>query len=134
MPNLLKRLPTQGILVGLFLLFTLPFGVVLNRLVAEIGTSIEFAAKEQKGVEYNQGLRQLLAELIKQQQLSQEYLTGQTELAASLRNQTLEVEQAIQSVDAIDARLGQALNVSDHNLASYRSRKNDRQSTGEESL
>ncbi len=113
MPNLLKRLPTQGILVGLFLLFTLPFGVILNRLVAEIGTSIEFAAKEQKGVEYNQGLRQLLAELIKQQQLSQEYLTGQTQLAASLRNQTLEVEQAIQSVDAIDARLGQALNVSD---------------------
>ncbi|MBF2028801.1 MAG: response regulator [Oscillatoriales cyanobacterium C42_A2020_001] len=113
MPNLLKRLPTQGILVSLFLLFTVPFGVVVNRLVAEIDASIEFAAKEQKGLEYNQGLRQFLAELMQQQQLSQEYLNGRTELATPLQNQQAAVNRAIRAVDQIDSRLGAVLQVSD---------------------
>lgn len=110
MKNPLKQLPARGIMVGLFLLFTVPFGVVVHGLVAEINTRIEFAAKERQGLRYTNALRDLLEHLIQHQQLAQAYRPGdQTRLQAILSQNTT-VDVSIQQIDKIDQELGKTLN------------------------
>jgi PAS domain S-box-containing protein len=103
----LHRLPAQEILVFAFLLFSVPFGFVVHRLAAEIDASMAFSSKERLGVEYNQQLRQLLETVIAHQSL----IAANTDeiQQSAIATKQAEIEQAIQQVNQVEARLGQTL-------------------------
>ena len=50
-------------LIGLLLIFLLPFAVVVYQLLAEIDVGIKFAQKKRLGLQYNQPVRQLLEDV-----------------------------------------------------------------------
>jgi PAS domain S-box-containing protein len=104
----LRQLSERGILIGLFLVFTVPFVVVVSRLVAEIDTSIDFAAKERLGLQYNNPLRKLLEQLSQHQQLTQ---TAQKSVV--FKQQLLikqdEIAATIEDIDTLNRKLGTTL-------------------------
>lgn len=114
MKKRLNRLSTQSIVVGLFIIFTVPFGVVVQGFVAEIDTRLEFAAKERQGLRYINALRGLLGQLLEHQQLTEIYQANQTQAQAVLRqsilSQNVSIDIAIEQVDGVDQALGETLN------------------------
>ncbi len=50
--------PTR--LIGLLLVFILPFTLVVYQLISELDGQLQFAHKERMGLEYNQHFRRLL--------------------------------------------------------------------------
>lgn len=109
MKHLLKRLPAPVILVSLFLVFTVPFAIIVNRLTTEINLSADFTVKERLGVQYNVGLRQLLEKLVQHQQLVNTYFNGDRSLAPAIRRKQLEIDQLLQQIDQLDQQLGNRL-------------------------
>ncbi|HEY9616333.1 MAG TPA: PAS domain S-box protein, partial [Microcoleaceae cyanobacterium] len=114
MKHLLKRLPAPVILVSLFLVFTVPFAIIVNRLISEIGVSTDFTAKEQLGIKYNVGLRQLLEKLVQHQQLVNSYLNGDRDLAPVIISKQAEIDRLIQSLEQTDQNQRTALGVNHH--------------------
>jgi len=113
MTNLLRRLPAQGTLVALLLVFTIPFGIAVNRLVAEIDDRIEFAEKERKGLTYNKALVKILDRLVLHQQLADEYLQGTRLGDERLATPQAEVNVAIAEMDEVEQQIGQNLKTSE---------------------
>lgn len=109
MQRLFQRLPARGVLLILFLVFTIPFGFVVNRLVEEIDKSVEFAAKEQLGVQYNSSLRRFFEKVAQHQYLANAYLTKNLDDLTKFQLQQAAIEQAIQETDAIDQTLNAKL-------------------------
>ncbi|MBW4520493.1 MAG: response regulator [Scytolyngbya sp. HA4215-MV1] len=107
--KLFKQFAGHATLVGLLLVFTLPFGTVVNQLVAEIQNQIEFTQKERQGLEYSNALRQLLEQVIQHQRIASEYLNGDTSLSAKLLAKQEETGAVIQQVDGVDQQLGKTL-------------------------
>jgi PAS domain S-box-containing protein len=110
MKKVLKRLPAGSILVGLLIVFTVPFGFVVNRLAEEIDVSIEFASKERLGVEYNTALRDLLEKLIQHQHLSSSYIQRRGITATEVERKQDDITALLKRVDKLDGRLGKTLN------------------------
>lgn len=106
--NALKYLAGREILIGLFLVFTVPFVVVINRLVAEINISIDFAEKEQIGVQFNTSLRHLLQKMIQHQRLALDAQSDAT-VKPQLLNQQAEIDAAIAALDTLENDLGTKL-------------------------
>jgi len=104
-----KRIPIQGLFIGLFLVFTLPFGVVLNRLSAEIDASIEFAEKERIGIQYNGGLRRLLEAMIEHQQISHQYLQRRQNVVLNLQRQEHAIDRILQNFTPTHQKFGAEL-------------------------
>ncbi len=107
----LRRLSGRGILIGLFLVFTVPFVVVINRLMAEINVSIDFAVKERLGLQYNTPLRVLLEQIAQYQYLTQAKQNGSDVKQQLLRKQT-EIAATIAEIDKRDQELGGKLETS----------------------
>lgn len=100
-------------MIGLFLVFTVPFAIVVNKLTDEIGSNIEFAAKERSGLRYNNALRHLLEELIQQQTLANAYLQGDKTVKPQLVQQQAAVIKAVEAIEPIEQHLGNTLHTSD---------------------
>lgn len=109
MQRLFQRLPARGVLLILFLVFTIPFGFVVNRLVEEIDKSVEFAAKEQLGVQYNSSLRRFFEKVAQHQYLANAYLTKPLDDLTQFEGQQVAIDQAIQETDALDRTLNPKL-------------------------
>ncbi|MBD2020776.1 PAS domain S-box protein, partial [Leptolyngbya sp. FACHB-36] len=107
--NWLKRLYRQGILISLFLIFTVPFGVVVQQLTDEIGISVEFAQRERSGLRYNYRLRVFLEQLIQQHQLFFSYYQGESSFKPDLLKKQADIAAAVKAVDAVDRDLGATL-------------------------
>ncbi|MCA1995397.1 MAG: hypothetical protein LDL41_25625, partial [Coleofasciculus sp. S288] len=107
--NIIKLPIGRSNLVGLLLIFILPFAGVVYQLISEIDDKIEFAQKERLGITYNSTLRKLLETIIEHRRLTNDYLRGNTALEEQLTVQQVQIEAAIQSVDAIDRKLGVTL-------------------------
>jgi PAS domain S-box-containing protein len=107
--KLFKQFAGHATLVGLLLVFTLPFATVVKQLVGEIQSQIEFTQKQRQGVEYSNALRQLLERVIQHQRIASEYLGGNPSLSAKLLATQEEATTVIQQVDQVDQRLGQTL-------------------------
>lgn len=107
--NRWKKLPVQGIVIGLFLLFTVPFGVVVYGLVVEINTGIEFATQERQGLRYLKASRDLLEQLIEHQRLTQNYRRGNRALIEQILRQNQKVDISIARLAKIDQELGKTL-------------------------
>ncbi|WP_421658757.1 response regulator [Leptothermofonsia sp. ETS-13] len=108
MKNVLRQLSGRGILVGLFLVFTVPFVVVVNHLVAEINVSIDFAAKEQMGVRFNSSLRHLLEDIIEHQRLTLAVQTHSNSKPQLLSKQA-EIDARIAQIESLEEELGTPL-------------------------
>jgi PAS domain S-box-containing protein len=104
-----KSLVGRATLLGLLVIFALPFGMVVRQLLAEIDTRIEFAEKERKGVSYNQALKAFLEQVIQHQSIAQEYLNGNASSQEQVLAQQAKVAAAIQACDLIDQQLGTTL-------------------------
>lgn len=106
---LLKSVSGQAFLIGLLIIFTFPFAVVVRQLVAEIDLRLNFAQQERMGLEYNDPLRQLLEHVIEHHRYAEAYLTGDTAAKADLMRQQANIAAEIQRLDVIDQKLGKTL-------------------------
>lgn len=117
--NIHKPLIKRISLVGLLLIFIVPFGVVVYQLISEINTGVDFAQKERLGIEYNSKSRKLLENLIEYRYLlnlslvSNTSNTSNTDLLTQLSQQQSKIEAEIKAIDAVDLRLGNTLKTTD---------------------
>jgi PAS domain S-box-containing protein len=107
--KLLQQVTGQSSLFSLLLIFILPFAVVVYQLIAEINVGTNFAQKERLGVKYNQSLRGLLENLLEHRRLTREYLTDNKSLKEKITLEQSQIEADIQSIDAVDRKLGVTL-------------------------
>ncbi|KAB2860496.1 MAG: hypothetical protein F9K46_09880, partial [Anaerolineae bacterium] len=111
---LMNRLkyPAKFSLIGLLLLLPLAFS--LNQYLRQINKDIDFASKEQVGLEYNQPVLTLLQHIQQHAALATIYLGGQTEYQDELEAKQAEIDLDIQAVDKVDARLGKTLGATEY--------------------
>jgi signal transduction histidine kinase/CheY-like chemotaxis protein len=109
------KYPQKFSLVGLVLV--LPLAIILGLFVYQINLVIDFSAKEQLGLQYNQPLVRFLQAAQQHATLVYAAANGDETLSAALDSQLAskqaEIERQIIAVDSIDVRLGKALVVQD---------------------
>ena len=115
--NIRQLVTEQAGLVGLLLIFILPFAVVVYQLISEIEVGINFTQKERLGIKYNYPLRKLLEALIEHRRLATAYLSGNTSEKKKLLLEQSQVEDDIKAIDAVDQSLGVTLKTSEQWLA-----------------
>lgn len=103
-----KQISNRFSLVTLLLIFVLPFAVVVYQLVAEINQQIDFAKKEQLGLQYNSPLRKLLEQWQQHRGLVYGYAKGE-DFGELLKQKEVAIEESIAAVDAVDKQLGLTL-------------------------
>lgn len=103
-----KQVSGRSSLVTIFLIFILPFTVVVYQLVSEINQQIDFAKKEQLGLQYNSPLRKLLEQLQQHRGLLYGYAKGEN-FGELLKQKELAIEESIAAVELVDKRLGLTL-------------------------
>jgi len=112
--NILKLSAGRAGLVGLLLIFVLPFAGVVYQLISEINVGIEFAQKEKQGIKYNQPLRKLLQDVQQHRGMSNGYLNGDSSLKEKLLLKQSEIESDIKAIDAVDGQLGVTLQTTEN--------------------
>ena len=115
--NIRKQAAAQASLVGLLLVFVLPFAVVVYQLIAEIDVGINFAQKEKLGIQYNLPLRKLLEHLLEHRRLATAYLNGNHAFKEKLILAQSQVEDDIKAIDVVDRDLSITLKTSEQWLA-----------------
>lgn len=96
-------------LIGLLLIFLLPFAVVVYQLLAEIDIGIKFAQKERLGLQYNQPVRQLLEDVQQHRGMVNGYLKGGTSFEQQINLKRSEIEEDIRAIDVVDQQIGSTL-------------------------
>ena len=102
-------LTRQASLIGLLLIFLLPFGVVVYQLIAEIDQRINFAEKERLGLQYNNPLRKLLEDMQQHRGMVYGYLNGESYFKKQIIFKQSQIEEDIKAIDAVDRQLGATL-------------------------
>ncbi|MBW4492468.1 MAG: response regulator [Oscillatoria princeps RMCB-10] len=96
-------------LIGLLIVFILPFTLVVYQLISELDGQIQFAQKERLGLEYTQNLRLLLESLIQERGAVNAGATGSAYLPANLRFKREEIETQFGALERVDKTLGTTL-------------------------
>ncbi|MBI5929535.1 MAG: response regulator [Chloroflexi bacterium] len=111
---LMNRLkyPAKFLLIGLLLL--LPLAIALNQYLRQINKDIDFADKEQVGLEYNEPVMQLLQNIQQHAALASMYLSGRTDFQDEIDAKEAEIDANIREVDKIEARLGKTLGTTEN--------------------
>ena len=104
-----ERRTGQASLIGLLLIFLLPFAVVVYQLIAEIDVGINFAQQERLGIQYNPPLRTLLEDVQQHRGMVNGYLKGDTSFKEKISLKESEIEDDIRAIDAVDRKLGVTL-------------------------
>jgi len=107
--KLRKLLTRQASLIGLLLIFLLPFGVVVYQLIAEINEGINFAQKERLGLQYNNPSRKLLEDMQQHRGMVYAYLNGESSFKEQIIFKQPQIEEDIKAIDAVDRELGVTL-------------------------
>lgn len=113
--RLMNRLkyPQKFLLVGLVLV--LPLGVILSQYIAQINLVIDFAAKEQLGLQYNKPLTAFLQDVQEHAGMVYANANGndnfKVQIADMIAKKQAEIEDDIGSMNTIHARLGKTLSV-----------------------
>ena len=106
------KYPQKFLIVGLLLL--LPLIIALLYLLDNYNQDIEFASREQLGIEYVTPLAHFLQEVEKHQALTTGVLNrSQTLTADMLAAQQQAVDAAVAEIDAADARMGAMMKTSE---------------------
>lgn len=96
-------------LIGLLLIFLLPFAVVVYQLLAKIDIGIKFAQKERLGLQYNQPIRQLLEDVQQHRGMVNGYLKGGIAFEQQIKLKRSEIEDDIRAIDIVDHQIGSTL-------------------------
>jgi PAS domain S-box-containing protein len=104
-------------LIGLLLIFLLPFAVVVYQLLAEIDVGIKFAQKERLGLQYNQPVRQLLEDVQQHRGMVNGYLKGGTSFEQQINLKRSEIEDDIRAIDAVERQIGANLQTTEQWMA-----------------
>ncbi|HEY9632506.1 MAG TPA: response regulator [Coleofasciculaceae cyanobacterium] len=115
--NLRKRVTRQSHLVGILLIFLLPFAIVVYQLIEEIDVGINFAHKERLGLQYNYPLRKLLENVQNHRGMVNGYLKGDTSFKERITLERSQIEANIKAVDAVDQQLGATLRTTEKWMA-----------------
>ena len=104
--NIQNLLAGKSNLVGLLLIFILPFAGVVYQLIEEINVGINFAKQERLGIQYNFPLRNLLEDVQKHRGMVNGYLNNDASFKDKIPSIQSEIESDIREVDAVDRQLG----------------------------
>jgi len=108
-----KNLKVRQKLALMAAVFMIPFAVVTWQLVASVNRlGIEFARQELRGLEYYPPLIQLLKDFQQHRGMANAYLGGDASFKDALAARRAAIEQDLQALDAVDARLDGALHTS----------------------
>ncbi|MEZ4669415.1 MAG: ATP-binding protein [Anaerolineae bacterium] len=107
--RLMSRLkyPQKFLLVGILVL--IPLLVTMQQFLSKINEDIDFAAKEQLGLTYNNPLVEFFYCLQDHAALSVAVASGDAAMQIALADQQVKVEDAMAIVDAVDQRSGATL-------------------------
>ncbi|MEP7284396.1 MAG: response regulator [Chloroflexota bacterium] len=138
--GLMNRLkyPQKFLLIGVLLL--LPFAVVMRAYLIQVNNSINFSAKEQLGLEYNEPLVRFLQLIQQRGALRVGFLSGDTSLKAALDANETALNDSIQAVDAVDAKLSADLRTTDSwtslkaNVKAIKTREADERFSSDDAL
>lgn len=89
-------------LLGLLLVFVLPFSVAVVQLIAEVGSGIAFARQERLGLHYHQELRQLLEAVVRYRRLLLTVQEGDRSVEPALRSTHQEIAQIMAQLSRPD--------------------------------
>ena len=102
------RIPRKLLLISL--MFTLPMGVMLYMMVDNINeANIHFAESELAGNEFQRPLEELLDLTGRHQLTSQRVAAGEAALASQLSALGGQLDRGFESLEAVDAKLGEKL-------------------------
>ncbi len=115
--NIHKLLTGQASLIGLLLIFILPFAGVVYQLIEEINVGINFAQQERLGIKYNYPLRNLLEDVQKHRGMVNGYLKNDTSFQEKIPILQSEIESDIRAIDEVDRQLGVKLKTTEKSMA-----------------
>src|SRR5258707_2543186 len=104
------KYPQKFLLIGL--LMVLPLGLVMRDYVQQVSLSVDFGAKEQLGLQYNQPLTHFLQQSQKHSALAILTSGGDAAFKADFDANEAAIAASIKDIDAVDQRLGGTLGVS----------------------
>ena len=117
MNKILGRLKLWQKIVVIICTFTLPFGVLGVFVFQGYQKDIGFAQLEKCGNEYQRPLEELLELLPQHQVLLTRYLGSEKELKSELAGKAAQLDKAFDHLEAVDAKLGAALQFTPQGLA-----------------
>ncbi|MBZ0284589.1 MAG: response regulator [Anaerolineae bacterium] len=103
------KYPQKFMLIGLLML--IPLIVALYQFIAKINEDIDFSAKEQLGLIYNDPVLDLLQSIQAHASLSSAILAGDTSFRRALMDNEGQINTVIAAVDAVDATYGEQLDI-----------------------
>ncbi|MBN8633675.1 MAG: hypothetical protein J0M07_00020 [Anaerolineae bacterium] len=110
---LMNRLKYLQKFLLISVLFAVPLVIVMSQYLVNVAHDIEFSAKEQLGLDYNEPLIDLLAVTQLHDALMSAALNGSTLFEADIATVRETISTRIAAVDAVDAELGADLQVNE---------------------
>ena len=105
------RYPVKFLVISA--LFTIPIAFLMYQWLAQLGTRLDFTARERVGLEYVRSLRQIMEPLERIRALRTLAEAGDARARAQLAEERLKITRAVGLMDSVNARLGAELRVSD---------------------
>jgi diguanylate cyclase (GGDEF)-like protein len=99
------------LLIGVILM--LPFALTTYMLIKDMNMDIDSARKKKQGIEYNNGIRQLMEHLQSYRGLLTTYLNGDSTFKQPLLDEHSQIDEDITKLDQIDERLQSQLITTD---------------------
>ena len=103
------RYPQKFILISA--LFTIPIAFLMYQWLAQLGTRLDFAARERVGLEYVMSLRLVVEPLERTRALRLLADSGDAAARAKLADEREKITRAVGLMDSVNARLGEELGV-----------------------
>src|SRR5215470_3877533 len=105
------RYPVKFLVISA--LFTIPIAFLMYQWLAQLGTRLDFTARERIGLEYVRSLRQVMEPLERSRALRVLAEAGDTRAQAQLAEERAKITRAVGLVESVNARLGAELQVGD---------------------
>ncbi len=105
------KYPQKFVLIGLLLL--LPLVVVMRSYLQQVNGFVDFAAKEQLGLQYNQPLARFLQQVQQHSALNLVVLNGNIAFKDALKANEQSIATTVTQMDAVDKQLAAGLDLKD---------------------
>ncbi len=105
------KYPQKFLVIGFLLV--LPLALVLNQFLLQANKDIDFAVKEQIGLEYIQPVMKLLQDVEQHRGWSSAFLNGDTSTKDQITAKQADVDADLAAIEAVDQKLGSTLKTVD---------------------